>query len=92
MHWLPNWNYWSYKIGWFHFLFLKFLNLIYVVKYYFNNLKTPIKGPVHNYDPHNFDDLYADEYGGYGSGMSSNFRDGNGRFDRGGIFYFNLRN
>ncbi|XP_070507261.1 heterogeneous nuclear ribonucleoprotein K-like isoform X2 [Chironomus tepperi] len=45
---------------------------------------TPIKGPVHNYDPHNFDDLYADEYGGYGSGMSSNFRDGNGRFERGG--------
>lgn len=39
---------------------------------------TPIKGPVHNYDPHNFDDLYADEYGGYGSGMNNNFRGGNG--------------
>lgn len=34
-------------------------------------LKTPIKGPVHNYDPHNFDDMYADEYGGFGSGMNS---------------------
>jgi heterogeneous nuclear ribonucleoprotein K len=33
-------------------------------------LQTPIKGPVHNYDPHNFDDMYADEYGGYGSGMN----------------------
>ncbi|XP_058054717.1 heterogeneous nuclear ribonucleoprotein K isoform X1 [Anopheles bellator] len=29
---------------------------------------TPIKGPVHNYDPHNYDDMYADEYGGYGVG------------------------
>lgn len=29
---------------------------------------TPIKGPVHNYDPHNYDDMYADEYGGYGAG------------------------
>lgn len=33
---------------------------------------TPIKGPVHNYDPHNFDDMYADEYGGYGTGMNGN--------------------
>lgn len=32
---------------------------------------TPIKGPIHNYDPHNFDDMYADEYGGYGSGMNA---------------------
>jgi len=38
--------------------------------------QTPIKGPVHNYDPHNFDDVYADEYGGYGSGMNTNFRNG----------------
>lgn len=30
----------------------------------------PIKGPIHNYDPHNFDDFYADEYGGYGIGMN----------------------
>lgn len=29
---------------------------------------TPIKGPVHNYDPHNYDDVYSDEYGGYGAG------------------------
>lgn len=41
--------------------------------------KTPIKGPIHNYDPHNFDDVYADEYGGYGSGMNTgNFRNGGG--------------
>lgn len=32
---------------------------------------TPIKGPVHNYDPHNFDDVYADEYGGFGSGSAA---------------------
>lgn len=58
---------------------------------------TPIKGPVHNYDPINFDDLYADEYGGWGMGGNNggggggggNFRDGgrfggrdNDRFDR----------
>lgn len=41
--------------------------------------QTPIKGPIHNYDPHNFDDVYADEYGGYGSGMNTgNFRNGSG--------------
>lgn len=34
---------------------------------------TPIKGSVNNYDPHNFDDLYADEYGGYGNGINNNF-------------------
>ncbi|KRT86138.1 hypothetical protein AMK59_2734, partial [Oryctes borbonicus] len=27
----------------------------------------PIKGPVSPYDPHNYDDYYADEYGGYGN-------------------------
>ncbi|XP_055628652.1 heterogeneous nuclear ribonucleoprotein K [Toxorhynchites rutilus septentrionalis] len=39
---------------------------------------TPIKGPVHNYDPHNYDDMYADEYGGYGvgGGSGNNFRNG----------------
>lgn len=39
---------------------------------------TPIKGPVHNYDPHNYDDMYADEYGGYGigGGGGGNFRNG----------------
>lgn len=36
------------------------------------------KGPIHNYDPHNFDDMYADEYGGYGSGMNGNYRNGGG--------------
>lgn len=41
--------------------------------------QTPIKGPIHNYDPHNFDDMYADEYGGYGTGMNTgNFRNGSG--------------
>ncbi|XP_031332394.1 heterogeneous nuclear ribonucleoprotein K isoform X2 [Photinus pyralis] len=30
---------------------------------------SPIKGPVTPYDPHNFDDFYADEYGGYGNGQ-----------------------
>lgn len=41
---------------------------------------TPIKGPVHNYDPHNYDDMYADEYGGYGigGGGGGNFRNGRG--------------
>lgn len=40
---------------------------------------TPVKGPVHNYDPHNFDDMYAEEYGGYGGGFSNaNFRMGQG--------------
>lgn len=29
---------------------------------------TPVKGPVRNYDPHNYDEIYADEYGGYGGG------------------------
>ncbi|XP_055611053.1 heterogeneous nuclear ribonucleoprotein K homolog [Uranotaenia lowii] len=45
---------------------------------------TPIKGPVHNYDPHNYDDLYADEYGGYGVGGGANNRFRNERpgFDR----------
>lgn len=44
---------------------------------------TPIKGPVHNYDPHNYDDMYADEYGGYGVGGGGNFRnDRNSGFER----------
>lgn len=34
---------------------------------------------MHNYDPHNFDDMYADEYGGYGTGMNGgSFRNGGG--------------
>ncbi|XP_032520214.1 heterogeneous nuclear ribonucleoprotein K isoform X1 [Danaus plexippus] len=31
--------------------------------------QVPIKGAVQNYDPHNYDDFYADEYGGFGSGQ-----------------------
>lgn len=28
--------------------------------------EVPIKGPVQNYDPINYDDLFADKYGGFG--------------------------
>ncbi|XP_018782652.1 PREDICTED: heterogeneous nuclear ribonucleoprotein K isoform X3 [Bactrocera latifrons] len=45
--------------------------------------ETPIKGPVHNYDPTNFDRMYADAYGGYGSGGGGN-GGGNNRQSRGG--------
>ncbi|XP_045452312.1 heterogeneous nuclear ribonucleoprotein K [Melitaea cinxia] len=31
--------------------------------------QVPIKGVILNYDPHNYDDFYADEYGGFGSGQ-----------------------
>lgn len=31
--------------------------------------QVPIKGGIQNYDPHNYDDFYADEYGGFGSGQ-----------------------
>lgn len=31
----------------------------------------PIKGPVQNYDPINYDDVYADKYGGFGEGSGS---------------------
>ncbi|XP_059225185.1 heterogeneous nuclear ribonucleoprotein K isoform X2 [Stomoxys calcitrans] len=43
--------------------------------------ETPIKGPVHNYDPLNYDRMYADEYGGYGNipGSSRPSRDGGRR-------------
>jgi len=34
---------------------------------------TPVKGPVRNYDPHNYDDMYSDEYGGYGGGGNGGF-------------------
>ncbi|XP_054737355.1 heterogeneous nuclear ribonucleoprotein K homolog isoform X2 [Anastrepha obliqua] len=50
--------------------------------------ETPIKGPVHNYDPTNFDRMYADEYGGYGSGggggNGGGGGGGNNRQSRGG--------
>ncbi|XP_058831790.1 heterogeneous nuclear ribonucleoprotein K isoform X2 [Topomyia yanbarensis] len=45
---------------------------------------TPIKGPVHNYDPHNYDDVYADEYGGYGAGGGGGGGGGSGGFRNGG--------
>ncbi|KAL9916013.1 heterogeneous nuclear ribonucleoprotein K isoform X2 [Glossina fuscipes] len=51
--------------------------------------ETPIKGPIHNYDPLNYDRMYADEYGGYGNipGSSRPSRDGRrgerGNYDRG---------
>lgn len=37
--------------------------------------ETPIRGPVHLYEPVNFDEVFADDYGGYGArggGSSSN--------------------
>lgn len=49
--------------------------------------EVPIKGPVQNYDPINYDDLFADKYGGFGDNGGrggGNFRDGGGRFDRRG--------
>ncbi|XP_034111777.1 heterogeneous nuclear ribonucleoprotein K homolog isoform X1 [Drosophila nasuta] len=47
---------------------------------------TPIKGPIHNYDPMNFDRVYADEYGGYGTGTGSTrpSQRGNNRNNGGG--------
>ncbi|CAH2042238.1 unnamed protein product, partial [Iphiclides podalirius] len=30
--------------------------------------QVPIKGAIQNYDPHNYDDYYAEEYGGFGGG------------------------
>lgn len=48
---------------------------------------TPIKGPINNYDPRNYDDMYADEYGGYGTGgsgsNSGNSSGGGGNFRNG---------
>lgn len=38
--------------------------------------QTPIKGPVQNYDPHNYDDFYAEEYGGYGGQGAAGGRGG----------------
>ncbi|XP_071053975.1 heterogeneous nuclear ribonucleoprotein K isoform X2 [Onthophagus taurus] len=38
----------------------------------------PIKGPVSPYDPHHYDDFYADEYGGYGGGSNQDRRGGGG--------------
>ncbi|XP_065160695.1 heterogeneous nuclear ribonucleoprotein K-like isoform X2 [Atheta coriaria] len=33
---------------------------------------TPIKGIVNQYNPHNYDEFYADEYGGFGCGGGGN--------------------
>ncbi|KPJ03989.1 Heterogeneous nuclear ribonucleoprotein K [Papilio xuthus] len=38
----------------------------------------PIKGAIQNYDPHNYDDYYADEYGGFGGGAGAAGRGGRG--------------
>ncbi|XP_049877171.1 heterogeneous nuclear ribonucleoprotein K [Pectinophora gossypiella] len=40
--------------------------------------QVPIKGAVQNYDPHNYDDFYADEYGGFGAGQGGAPRGGGG--------------
>ncbi|KAF2900189.1 hypothetical protein ILUMI_05984 [Ignelater luminosus] len=39
---------------------------------------SPIKGPITPYDPHNYDDYYAEEYGGYGNAQGDNRRGGGG--------------
>ncbi|KAL3288774.1 hypothetical protein HHI36_003208, partial [Cryptolaemus montrouzieri] len=43
---------------------------------------SPIKGIVNPYDPHNYDDFYAEEYGGWGGNQSG----GNDRRGGGGNF------
>ncbi|XP_045537388.1 heterogeneous nuclear ribonucleoprotein K [Papilio machaon] len=40
--------------------------------------QVPIKGAIQNYDPHNYDDYYADEYGGFGGGAGAAGRGGRG--------------
>ncbi|XP_068620342.1 heterogeneous nuclear ribonucleoprotein K [Battus philenor] len=40
--------------------------------------QVPIKGAIQNYDPHNYDDYYADEYGGFGGGPGAGGRSGRG--------------
>ncbi|XP_016957408.1 heterogeneous nuclear ribonucleoprotein K isoform X1 [Drosophila biarmipes] len=46
---------------------------------------TPIKGAIHNYDPMNFDRVYADEYGGYGTGSGSTRPSQRGNNRNGGV-------
>lgn len=41
-----------------------------------------IRGPTRFYDPHNFDDQFADEYGGFGSGLKGNLQNGHSTFKR----------
>ncbi|XP_055379526.1 heterogeneous nuclear ribonucleoprotein K isoform X2 [Condylostylus longicornis] len=44
---------------------------------------TPIRGPVNSYDPINYDDMYAVDYGGYGvPSQNGGYRDRD-RYDRG---------
>ncbi|KAJ0174211.1 hypothetical protein K1T71_010357 [Dendrolimus kikuchii] len=38
--------------------------------------QVPIKGAIQNYDPHNYDDFYADEYGGFGNQQGGGPRGG----------------
>lgn len=40
--------------------------------------EVPIKGPVQNYDPINFDDFGADKYGGFGEGSGNRGNRGGG--------------
>lgn len=44
----------------------------------------PIKGPVQNYDPINYDDVYADKYGGFGEGSGGGGGGGGGNGGGGG--------
>ncbi|XP_044020677.1 heterogeneous nuclear ribonucleoprotein K-like isoform X1 [Aphidius gifuensis] len=39
---------------------------------------SPLKGVNNPYDPHNYDDFYAEEYGGYGSGDGQGGKQGGG--------------
>lgn len=45
--------------------------------------QSPIKGIVNPYDPHNYDDFYADEYGGWGNQGNGNNRRPNQEGPRG---------
>ncbi|KAJ8966832.1 hypothetical protein NQ314_003280 [Rhamnusium bicolor] len=47
--------------------------------------QSPIKGVVNPYDPHNYDDFYAEEYGGWGSQGTNNNRRSNQDGPRGGF-------
>lgn len=51
----------------------------------FYDFQSPIKGVVNPYDPHNYEDFYAEEYGGWGTqGGSNNNRRPNHDAPRGG--------
>ncbi|KAL0820367.1 hypothetical protein ABMA28_006260 [Loxostege sticticalis] len=40
--------------------------------------QVPIKGAIQNYDPHNYDDFYSEEYGGFGGGQGGGGGGGRG--------------